>query len=133
MTKQGSDRGGAVIKVLALLVLIGALAGGAYFMAAAREPRFNAEYQAVLLAGGQVYFGKLENLSSHFLTLTDVYYVQTVNNPETKQPNSVLVKRGKEWHGPDRMMINRDQLILIEPVNPNSRVASLIAEQKKQN
>ncbi len=49
-------------------------------------------------------------------------------NPETKQANNVLVKRGKELHEPDRMYLNSNQLIFVEPVGLNSKVAQLIAQ-----
>ncbi len=38
--------------------------------------------------------------------LTDVYYIVTKTDPTTKQVTNVLVKRGKELHGPDRMYLN---------------------------
>jgi hypothetical protein len=61
-----------------------------------------------------------------------VFYIQTRQNPETKQVSNVLIKRGGEAHGPDRMIINRQHVILIEPVKEDSNIAKLIAEQKKQ-
>ncbi len=97
----------------------------------------NAQYHAILLDNGAVYFGKLEvnnlkSLNNDFPVLTDVYYVQTVTNPETKQTNSVLVKRGKEWHAPDRMVLNSRHIIFLEPVSGDSQVAKLIAQSKSQ-
>ena len=88
-------------------------------------------YQAVLLSNGSAYFGKLEGLGTPFPVLKEVFYVQSVTNPETKQVSSILVKRGKEWHSPDRMILNSKTIVLVEPVNPNSRVAQLIAELQK--
>jgi len=87
-------------------------------------------YQAVLLTNGQAYFGKLEGLGTPYPVLKEVFYVQSVQNPETKQVSNILVKRGKEWHSPDRMILNASMIVLVEPVNPNSRVAQLIAEAK---
>ena len=78
-----------------------------------------------------MYFGKLEGLGSPYPVLRDVYYVQSVTNPETKQVSSTLVKRGKEWHGPDRMMINEKAIVFVEPVGADSKVSQLIAESKK--
>jgi hypothetical protein len=66
------------------------------------------------------------------LVLQDVYYIQSRQNPETKQVANVLVKRGQEWHSPDRMILNRRHVILLEPVTETSQVAKLIAEQSKQ-
>lgn len=90
-----------------------------------------AQYQAVLLSNGSVYFGRLEGLGSPYPVLHEVYYVQSSTNPETKVVTNVLVKRGKEWHGPDRMIINERSIIFVEPVGADSKVAQLIAESKK--
>ena len=43
----------------------------------------------------------------------------------------VLVHRGKELHGPDRMILNDRSIIFVEPVGTDSRVAQLIKEAKK--
>ena len=88
-------------------------------------------YSAVLLANGSVYFGKLEGLGSPYPVLRDVYYVQSVTDPETKKVTSILVKRGKEWHAPDRMTINDKSIVFVEPVGAGSKVAQLIAESKR--
>jgi hypothetical protein len=42
---------------------------------------------------------------------------------ESKQVNNVLVRRGKELHEPDRMYLNPTQILFVEPVGPNSKVA----------
>ena len=94
-------------------------------------PPAGAGYSAVLLANGSVYFGKLEGLGSAYPVLHDVYYVQSATDPETKKVTSILVKRGKEWHAPDRMIINDKSIIFVEPVGADSKVAQLIAESKK--
>jgi hypothetical protein len=94
--------------------------------------KFESEYQAVFLANGQVFFGKITDAGAEYPLLKDVFYVQTATSPETKQPVSILVKRGNEWHGPDLMYINSRQIVVIEPVAAGSRVAALIAEAKKQ-
>lgn len=89
------------------------------------------KYYAVLLNNNSVYFGKLEGLGSEFPVLHDVYYVQSNVNQETKQVANVLVKRGKEWHAPDRMIISQNSIVFVEPVGTDSKVAQLIAESKK--
>ena len=88
------------------------------------------KYYAVLLSNGSVYFGHMEGLGSPFPVLKDVYYVQSSQNPETKEVKNILVKRGKEWHGPDRMIINEKSIIFIEPVGIDSTVAKLIEESR---
>lgn len=59
-----------------------------------------------------------------------MFYVVSQTNPETKQVNNVLVKRGKELHEPDRMYLNPVEIIFVEPVGTGSKVAQLIAQAK---
>jgi len=82
------------------------------------------------LDNGQVFFGKLADAGSPFLTLREVYYVQTVVEKDQKKAN-VLIKRGSEWHNPDYMRINAKHVVVIEPVAPDSRVAQLIREARQ--
>jgi hypothetical protein len=90
------------------------------------------KYYAVVLNNGTLYFGHLEGLGTPFPVLHDVYYVQSSQNNDTKAVSSVLVKRGKEWHGPDRMILNAASIVCVEPVGSDSKVAQLISESKKQ-
>ena len=78
----------------------------------------------------QVYYGKLDGLGSTFPVLTDVFYVQTGIAPATKASTSVLLKRGREWHAPDQMVLNSRHIVLVEPVTAHSKVAELIAKAK---
>jgi hypothetical protein len=94
--------------------------------------KLSSEFQAVLLTNGQVLIGKLEGLGTPYPVLTDVYYVQTAVDAKTKQPKNLLVKRGMEWHAPDRTLINANHIVMVEPVGADSTVAKLIAEQKRQ-
>jgi hypothetical protein len=38
------------------------------------------------------------------------------------------VKRGKELHAPDRMYLSPNQIVFVEPVGADSKVAQLIAQ-----
>ncbi|MGB0036154.1 MAG: hypothetical protein WBP79_11830, partial [Candidatus Acidiferrales bacterium] len=67
--------------------------------------QFSTPYQAVLLVNGSVYFGHLQGYGGRQPFLTEIYYIATQTNPETKQSNNVLIKRGKELHEPDRMYL----------------------------
>ncbi|MBI1929219.1 hypothetical protein HYR99_33860 [Candidatus Poribacteria bacterium] len=93
---------------------------------------FHTPYQAVLLSNGWAYFGKIEKMGPRYIEMTDVYYVQSGVNPETKAVTNILIKRGKEWHAPDRIALNLDHVLFIEPVGPDSTVAKLIEESKKK-
>jgi hypothetical protein len=97
----------------------------------AAAPTFNTPFQAVLLDTGQVYFGKIEGLGTDYPILRDVYYIQTGTNADTKQATNVLIRRGKEFHGPEFTVLNARHIAMIEPVSPTSKVAELIAEQEK--
>ena len=114
-----------------LVVAIAALAIW-YFGFRAKAVSMSTPYQAVLLSNGSAYFGRLEGLGSPYPVLRDVFYVQSVTDPQTKQVSNILVKRGKEWHAPDRMILNERMIVLVEPVNTTSRVAQLIAQAKGQ-
>jgi hypothetical protein len=92
------------------------------------DVEFATPYQAVLLVNGSVYFGHLHGYGGHQPVLTDVFYIVTQTNPDTKQINNVLVKRGKELHEPDRMYLNPSQVVFVEPVGVTSKVAQLIAQ-----
>lgn len=96
-----------------------------------RVPDTGTAYQSVALMNGQLFFGRLEASSGNTLTLRDVFYLQTRQNPQTQAVANVLVKRGGEAHGPDHMVINREQVLLIEPVKADSQIGKLITEQEK--
>src|SRR5262245_51992647 len=74
-----------------------------------------ARHSAVLLGRGQACFGKIENLRAEHVVLQDVFDIQGRTNPETKAVSNVLVKRGQEWHSPDRMIVSKRHIMLIEP------------------
>lgn len=98
--------------------------------------------QAVFLNGGQVYFGKIEDLNSKYMRMGNIYYLR-VN--QTVQPNQEgnqqatsndisLVKLGCELHGPeDKMVINREQVIFWENLKDDGQVAKAVAEYVKAN
>jgi hypothetical protein len=117
--------------VLVLGLVIGGFIGWAWERHQA-APSFSTPYQAVLLDTGQVYYGKLEGLGTDYPVLREVYYIQTGTDPQTKQTTNVLIRRGKEWHGPEFTVLNAGHIALIEPVSADSKVAGLIADQEKQ-
>jgi len=119
---------------LAMIVIAAALCVLAYQGTHSHKaPEFGTSYQAVALMNGQLFYGRLEEGEDEYLVLHDVFYIQGRQNPETKAVASVLIKRGGEAHNPDRMMINRQQVLLIEPVKADSQIAKLIAEQNSKS
>jgi hypothetical protein len=95
--------------------------------------QFDKPYQAVLLTNNQVYYGRLDGYGTDHPVLREVYYIQSVVNPQTHEQSNILMKRGKEWHGPDRMYLNPSQILLVEPVGTDSKVADLIKDLRAQN
>ena len=97
-----------------------------------RKLKFETPYQAVLLDDNQVYYGKLSTMDGAHPTLTEVYYIKSGMDPQTKETKNVLVRRGKELHGPDKMYLNAQHIVLVEPVTANSQVAKLIEKAKTE-
>jgi hypothetical protein len=61
-----------------------------------RDLQFPTGYQAGFLDNGQVFFGKVSDSDAPYLTLRDVFYVQTLVAQEKKQSANILVKRDSE-------------------------------------
>ena len=120
------------IVIAASVALLVVAAGLFWFYSRNSAVRMTTPYQAVLLSNGSAYFGQLEGLGTPFPVLRDVFYVQSVQDPEKKTVSNILVKRGKEWHAPDRMILNQSMIVFVEPVNPGSRVAQLIEQAKSK-
>jgi len=128
---KSNQRGSAAIQMVWAVTAIVVIVAAFMIVRNTRpgEPvKFTTPYQAVLLTNGTAYFGKLEGYGTPQPVLSEVYYIVTQNNPETKQNSNVLVKRGKELHEPDRMYLNPNQILCVEPVGEKSKVAQLIAQ-----
>lgn len=94
---------------------------------------FDTPYQALLLDNGAVYYARIQRMEGEFSVLTDVYYVQSQVDTQTKQSRSVLIRRGNEWHAPNRTVVSNRHIVMIEPVTPNSKLAELITQLKSKN
>lgn len=93
------------------------------------------QYQALFLTNGQVYFGKVDNVDSSYVKLSDIYYlqVQQTVQPDPKkdeaQPQISLAKLGGELHGPeDTMFVSRDQVLFWENLKEDGKVVKAIRE-----
>jgi hypothetical protein len=118
--------------IVVVLIVIAALIGISVSSQQGERRRLylTTPYQAVMLINGQTLVGKLENPGSPYPRLEDVFYIQSQVNPDTKQVSTNLVKRGKELHEPAYTIINANQILLIEPVKPESRLGKLIEDFK---
>ncbi len=92
---------------------------------------FSTPYQLVLLNNNAVYFGRLSGWGTSNPVLSDVFFVSTTTNPETKQVSQALVRRNREPHHPDKMYLNPSQVMFVEPVATDSKVAQLIGEASR--
>ena len=134
MNLAGRNRFALVVVVSFFAAITLAVTAGCQPAAQAEKPAvaFSTPYQAVLLSNNSVYFGKLAGYGTSNPVLTDVYYIVSKQDQTTKQVQNVLVKRGKELHGPDRMYIDPNSIVFVEPVGTDSKVAQLIAEANQQ-
>jgi hypothetical protein len=130
--RRSGARGAVAIWLLLILLGILLVAAGVWLRGRPQAIRLAAGYHAVQLTNGQVYFGKLEGLGTEFPILSDAFSVQTTTSQETKQVTSILVRRAKEWHGPDRIILNAEHIVMIEPVGGDSRVSQLIREADRK-
>jgi hypothetical protein len=128
-----NQQGSAAIQIVWVLAGIVVIVAAFMFVRDTRPGPavvFTTPYQAVLLTNGSAYFGKLEGYGTNRPVLTEVYYIVTQTNPDTKQTSKVLVKLGKfELNEPDRMYLNPVQILGVEPVDPKSQLAQSIAQQ----
>ncbi len=115
------------------VVVVGCVAVALWMFYASRTLKLDTPYQAVLLDNGQVYYGKIEHTDSELTILTDVYYIQNQVDPQTKEVKNLLIRRGNEWHAPNRSVVNTRHIVIIEPVTLGSKVAELIVQLKNKN
>ena len=84
---------------------------------------------AVTIVGGPVFYGFLDRTTRDAIVLKDVYYVQISADAQSNQRVNKLVRRAdNDWHGPEKMSIPYDKVVMVEIVGPNSTVAKLVAE-----
>lgn len=82
---------------------------------------------SVMLKGGQIYYGEFEASDAHAVQLKNVFYVQTLTNPATQQVSNRLLNRKKnDWHAPESMTIALAEMVMIEAVGSQSKLAQLV-------
>ena len=132
-----------LVAILALVIIAGLIVVGSILIRQFSRGTAidSSKYQAVFLSNGQVYFGKLQNSTGEYLTLTNVFYLQTKTNTTTQNPQTTsntgndveLVKLGSEIHGPDdQMVINHSQVLFYENLKPDGRVSQSITNYAKK-
>lgn len=127
---------------LALLVSILVVASSLVYLLYAGNPNANKfvdeqRLQAVFLANGQVYFGRINSISSKYIELGDIFYLNNTNSgtqDKSATTNLSLVKLGCELHGPtDAMLINQNQVTFWENLRSDGQVAKAVAQYIEDN
>jgi hypothetical protein len=89
-------------------------------------------YQVVYLLTGQVYFGKLQNTSGEYLTLTHVYTIQGQKSDTSSDESTNILQVSRQVYGPDdSMAIRADQIQFWQNLRSDSKVAQAIASADK--
>lgn len=148
VTRDDSSNGLAklltIVLILAALTFTGVYLSRAVGSLSADTAVKSKQFQAVFLTNGQVYFGKVSQVDSGYVKLTNIYYLQvtsSANGAQTVQPKSSdasnqqvsLAKLGGELHGPeDTMFISRQQVLFWENLKGDGKVAKAIADYQAQ-
>lgn len=138
-----TSRGPWVLVItIAVVILVGGFIFRDQLFGAGATPKMEKNFQAVFLTNGQVYFGKLSQVTERYARLENIYYLQVTPVLQTRTPESAeqgptqeqqqqlsLVKLGNELHGPvDSMYINRDQILFFEDLKDDGNVVQAIKE-----
>ena len=89
-----------------------------------------APYQAVFLTNGQTYFGRYSARIGAYAKIEDVYYLQQgqASDPN-QQPETKLVRRGSELHGPgSRMLVPSSAVLFVEDLSDGSPIAQFMRQ-----
>lgn len=124
------------------LVIILALAWGAFSSMQSHKPNTKGPRQALFLADGQIFFGYASDLKNQVVTLTDVFYLRSQSSLTPADPKATatpatnavdLIKLGDEIYGPtDEMHFNRDRITHMEDMKADSQINQKIKEFKEK-
>ena len=91
------------------------------------------QYQAVFLANGQTYFGRYYDRLGAYAKVEDVYYLQqTQGSDPDASPDTRIVRRGRELHGPaSRMLVPKSAILFVEDLSDASPVAQFMRQDSR--
>ncbi len=91
---------------------------------------------AVFMVNGQAYFGSIAEENDSQIVMTGIYYLQSKVGPKddvTNPSETSLLKLGSELHAPeDRMEIERSNVLFVEKLKDDGKVAKAIREYQKK-
>lgn len=86
--------------------------------------------QAVILANDKVYFGQVGDAGPDFYELRNAFFLREAPATGGGEPTRTLVPLKQEIHSPEnRMLIRKDQVVLVENLAADSPVQQEIARQ----
>jgi hypothetical protein len=88
------------------------------------------QYQAVFLTNGQTYFGRYYDRIGSYAKIEDVYYLQqTQGSDPNAAPDTKIVRRGRELHGPaSRMLVPKSAVLFVEDLTEASPIAQFMKQ-----
>ncbi len=98
-------------------------------------------FQAVFLTNNMVYFGKLTDVNSEYVKMSNIFYLQVQGQngqaqktDSTAQQQLSLTKLGGELHGPeDVMYINKKEILFWENLKADGKVTQAINDYLSKN
>ena len=92
-----------------------------------------ADYQAVFLTNGQTYFGRYYDRIGAYAKIEDVYYLQQTQGADPNAaPDTKIVRRGRELHGPaSRMLVPKSAVLFVEDLTDASPVAQFMKQDSR--
>lgn len=126
--------------IIAASIVLAAAINGTFMRNQPTDLVKSDQYQAVFLSNGQVYFGKITNITRDLFVLQEIFYLQVdqqiqpdqeQENNEESEPQIRLTKLGQELHGPeDQMFISSNEVVFWENLKDDSQVVRGIKQSQ---
>lgn len=135
--KSGKGASAAVVALVAV-VLLALIAGGFLLVANSSGDPFGgsvdtAGYQAVILSNDKVYFGKIRKGDGDFYELSNVYFIREQQSSPDAAPQRQVLPLNAELQAPEnRMLIDKDKVVIIENLDKASPVLKTIQQLEEQ-
>lgn len=146
--KEPIKKGNTGKKIYSLIFIIAVVSLGSYFAyinyfskpetTTPKASIFDDKFFGVFLDTGDVYFGKLSNRESAFVTVDEAFYLRVTENTEKDKsgkpigaPQLNLIKLGTEMHKPTgKIEIQRTHIVSIQELSADSEVIKLMVANK---
>lgn len=136
MLPRKQHTGNQFMRGLVVVLVLALIAGYAGYAVSKPKAGSTQKFHAVFLNSGQVYFGTIQSEDEQNVVLSNVFYIQTVDQqlpPETEGdaprtvPQQQLVMKGDEPYAPSNTIrINRSQIVVVEDLTEQSQILQQI-------